>query len=170
MTTSIPPEAIVAGASIYWHFPPPTALASSVREFLSGLYGPLLDADEVFCVAMTAHELLENLTKYSVDGTSTFDVALRQRANQTYICIRTSNCCHPDRLDDVRQLVDRIRATTNPLTVYDELIVSSPDRAGSGLGLARIRAEADMEVACFVEGRQVTITAERRVTIRRPRP
>ena len=163
-----PPPRTIASTSVHWATPPPASLASQTREFLSNLYGELLDLDEVDCIAMTAHELLENVAEYSAEGASRIDVLLEDDNGRTQVRVRTCNSAPPDRLDELQRLVDRIRSTPDPLAVYDELIAGSPFRQGSGLGLARIRAEADMQLECTVHGCIVTIVAQRLVSIRRP--
>jgi hypothetical protein len=157
----------VAAASIQLHRPPPAVLASSVRQLLSAICQELLDPDERQSVAMAAHELIENIVKYSADGMRSFEVVLTTRGDQAWVRIRTQNNTVPEHRDDLRRIVEQVSRASDPVAIYDEMIEASPRREGSGLGLARIRAEAGMDVACSVEGTQITVIAERRVSIRR---
>lgn len=130
------------------------------------MYKELLEPEQTESVAMAAHELLENVVKYSTDGTSCFDAEIYDRGGQAYVRLCTRNAAAPERADDLRRLVERITRASDPIALYDELIVASPLRDESGLGLARVRAEGDMSIACSEEGHVITIVAERRVSIR----
>jgi hypothetical protein len=160
-------ERTIAAASIRLQRSPHAALASSVRELLSTICQELLDPDETQSVAMAAHELVENIVKYSTDGMRSFEVDLSTRGDQAWVRLRTRNHAVPEHRDDLQTVVERVSRASDPLAIYDELIESSSRREGSGLGLARIRAEAGMNVACLAEGTVITVVAERRVSIRR---
>ena len=55
----------------------------------------------------------------------------------------------------------RGQAAPDPVAYYDRLIRSTaPIMGTSGLGLARIRAEAGLDVDCTVEGREVSIVVQ----------
>jgi hypothetical protein len=155
-------------ASIRLSVRPADAIASRVRELLTVVYGDFLDPDETQSIAMAAHELLENVVKYGGDGESSFEVAVIDHGDGASVRLQTTNLAAPEHIDDLRCLVDRIRDTLDPVGLYDELIASSVHREGSGLGLARIRAEGGMDLACSVELGRIAVVAERRVSIRRP--
>jgi hypothetical protein len=54
-----------------------------------------------------------------------------------------------------------LRAATDPIAYYDRLIrATAPVLGSSGLGLARIRAEAGLDVDCSVSGREVSIVVQ----------
>ena len=159
-------DVVISAAVIRWNFPPPWTLASKVRELMLGIYEELLDPNEIQCVAMAAYELLENLLKYAGEGASVFDVEISNRAGGGHVRIRTTNIATSDRIDAVQRLVERIRGAADPISIYDELILAGAGPESSGLGLARIRAEGEMEVGCVANGVQVTVMAERRVKIR----
>lgn len=161
------PEKTVVAASLRWNVPLPEALASKVREMLFSISNEFLDGDEAHSVAMTGHELLENVVKYSTVGTSSFDLQIVERGDAAHVCILTRNHTTTEHGSNARQLVQRIAAASDPGAVYDELVAGSPSRRGSGLGLARLRAEADMHVACTEEEDVISIVAEKRVTMRR---
>jgi hypothetical protein len=160
------PVETVISASIRSNVRPSAVLASRMRELLFGIYGELLEPDEMYSVAMTAHELLENVTKYSADGQSTFEVEIFGRCSRNYVRLCTRNGCAPDDADRVGRLLARISSAPDPMTIYDDLVATSHLREGSGLGLARIRAEGEMSLLCSSDHAQITIVAERPVSIR----
>jgi hypothetical protein len=164
-TATLPPA--LMRASIRLSIRPAGAIASRVRELLTVVYGDFLEPDETQSIAMAAHELLENVVKYGGDGESSFEVDVVDHDDGVSVRLKTTNLAAPEHIDELRGLVDRIRDTLDPVGLYDELIASSVHRAGSGLGLARIRAEGGMDLACSVELGRIAIVAERRVSIRR---
>jgi hypothetical protein len=155
----------IASTVIRWNVRPPKRFASSVRELVSDSYQGLLDTDEALRIAMAAHEMVENLVKYSSDGKSSFEVEICDSDGRRYVRLRSRNSAAPEDLQGATRLIERIQSAADPVAIYDQLIAESPGRAGSGLGLARIRAEAEMDIACSAEGSQFTVVAERRVSL-----
>ena len=65
------------------------------------------------------------------------------------------------KLREVTRRVSELKAAPDPIAYYDRLIRSTAPVMGmSGLGLARIRAEAGLDVDCSVEGREVSIVVQ----------
>jgi hypothetical protein len=134
----------------------------TTREFVRGVYDVLLgDSDLSWRVAMATHELLENLDKYASAGFREFEIGLVERNGQRFVRIRTTNRSTPERLAVLRSVLNEVGGSSDPFRTYIEYMVrSSKSRSKSGLGLARIRAEARMEIRHVISGNQVTITAE----------
>jgi hypothetical protein len=152
--------AVINTACLSFDFRPAMPLVSSTRRYLDMLYGSLFDdPDETYRLTLTAHELLENLVKYS-EGASQLLVGVREDSDETYACVETRNHSSPERLAAVSQLIEGFAGASSALTAYDELLASSVDREGSGLGLARICAEGGMRLECEITGNELTIRAE----------
>src|SRR5215216_424611 len=128
MSRETAPEKTVVAASLRWDVPLPKALASKVRELLLSISTELLDRDEAHSVAMAAHELLENVVKYSTVGPSSFDLQIVERGDEAHVRFRTRNQTTTEHGSNVRQLVQRIATASDPVAVYDELIAGSPLR------------------------------------------
>ena len=71
--------------------------------------------------------------------------------------VRSTNRTTPDRLDELKRRIDSLQALPDPMALYVSMMSESAQRAGSGLGLARIRVEGEMELAYDIEGDSVTI-------------
>src|SRR6185436_8723976 len=99
------PERTVVAATLRWNVPLPETLASKVREMLFSISNELLDRDEAHSVAMTGHELLENVVKYSTVGTSSFDLQIVERGNEAHVCFRTRNHTTTEHGRNAQQLV-----------------------------------------------------------------
>jgi hypothetical protein len=149
-------------------FEPRGKLISSTSKFVKDFYDPLLvDPDTTSRIVLTAHELLENTAKYASDGVTRMQVALAEREGQIYVQIETRNRAVPHRLVELLTFLDEIRDADDPLALYYRFIARSATRSeGSGLGLARIRAEGEMSLAYAVDGDEVTIVAETPVELR----
>lgn len=141
-------------------FRPSVELISSTRRYVHELLNSMLsDPDASSRVALTIHELLENTLKYSVDGHAQLDVAvdMDEDEGKQVVEIRSSNRASPAQLDEVRSRIDALQDLSDPMALYVSMMVESTRRNGSGLGLVRIRVEGEMQLACDIDGDQVTI-------------
>lgn len=148
--------------SLTLSFQPLAQQIGSLRSALSDLCKPhLTDPDQLSRVLLAAHELLENIVKYSTGSEAEFHVALEACDARIRVRLRTKNRAHPDRLDDACQRLDALDAASDPVAHYDELIRSSAGRRDvSGLGLARIPAESEMRLRYAVDQDWLVLTAE----------
>jgi hypothetical protein len=148
-------------------FRPGIDLISSTRRFVTDFFdGVVTDPDASSRVAMTIHELLENVFKYSVDGCARVDIALGDRAEKKVVRILSTNRASVDRMVELTRRLDELRGTEDPLKLYYRIIAQSAKRKeGSGLGLARIRAEGEMDLSYVIDGDQITIVAETPVEV-----
>jgi two-component sensor histidine kinase len=149
-------------------FRPTLPLVAEVRKFVSALYDAILsDPDVTSRIGLTTHELLENAMKYSSDGRAKIHIEIRRLGPEDVICLRISNKANPDRLLDLQNQFDRMGASSDSFAYFTGLMVETAKRKpGSGLGLARIWAEAEMKMTCEIEGPVATIVAETSVHVR----
>ncbi len=110
---------------------------------------------------MAAHELVENVLKYGSTPEVGLEFELERLADKSFVRLRTRNTAAPEQLREVARRVSELREAPDPIAYYDRLIRSTAPMAGmSGLGLARIVAEAGLDVSCSVEGREVSIVVQ----------
>lgn len=140
-------------------FHPTVVLTTVVRRFVSNFYGQLLgDVDSTSRLAMVAQELLENAIKYTSYGETVLRVELDDGAG--IVRIHTSNRTNAEHIEMLRRLIEEMRSAPDPFVFYQGLLrTTMHDLDGSGLGLARIRCEGDMEVDLTVDGDLVAVTA-----------
>ncbi|WP_437739632.1 hypothetical protein WMF39_28360 [Sorangium sp. So ce1504] len=110
---------------------------------------------------MAAHELVENLIKYSSGPEVSIELALEEGEGARVLVIRARNEASPERLREVERRLSALRSASDPVKHYDELICETAMVEGvSGLGLARVRAEGGLDVDHTIEGSRLTIIAQ----------
>jgi hypothetical protein len=143
----------------YFHlsFRPNIRLVSTVRRFTDEFYRRVLAEQEVSArLALATHELLENAVAYATDG----ETAIRIELHEEKLVVKTWNRTTPDRLAAVRDMIDEINRTADADDYYQAQLLKTARRTdGSGLGLARIRAEALMTLGYEIDHDQLCILA-----------
>jgi hypothetical protein len=143
-------------------FRPTVALVSTVRRFVSEFYRELCDADISHKLAMATHEMLENAVHYSTDQCAELTISAVKHDREIVVTIRTKNRATTERLAKVRVALDEVVGAEDATTMYNRLVRRAAKRTdgGSGLGLGRIRAEADLALSYAIDGDTVAVTAE----------
>lgn len=143
----------------YFHlsFRPNIKLVSTVRRFTAEFYKRVLVDQELSSrLALATHELLENAVAYALDG----ETAVRIEIDGDMLTIKTWNRSTYERVTALRTMIDEMNATENADEYYQSQLVRTAKRTdGSGLGLARIRAEAEMNLAYEIDKDRVCILA-----------
>lgn len=158
-TRSDPP-----GEEVMLCFPPRKSYVAPATDFVTCFCSEhTLDKATLSRVQLAAHELSENVVKYAADQACTVRVRTdRDPANDgpVSLSITTENAVLPDALRNVEAYLSALEAATDPDEFYDERIAETAKRAnGSGLGLARIRSEAAMDIRHHSHGGRLCITA-----------
>jgi hypothetical protein len=110
---------------------------------------------------MVAHELLENLTKYAGDGPVRLEVEVQSHQDRHQVKITSTNQASTERLAELQLILEEISETREPRATYLRYMADSVAKVeGSRLGLARIRAEGEMEIQYTLHGNEITICAQ----------
>jgi anti-sigma regulatory factor (Ser/Thr protein kinase) len=142
-------------------FRPTTTLISSTRRFAGDVLGSVLrDPDSTSRIALAIHELLENTLKYSTDGQALLNVTVGSEIDgRRRVEVTARNRATPEQAQDLGRRIHDINVADDPMALYVGLMRDSAQRSGSGLGLARIRVEGEMQLSCALEGDAVIVSA-----------
>jgi hypothetical protein len=107
-------------------------------------------------LALAAHELVQNAVSYaSAPGV---ELRLEVDSHDRRVRVSVTNAVAPAQLAELQARVAAVAAQADPLEGYLTAMRSNPEARG-GLGLARVRFEAALELSVSVEGARVTVHA-----------
>jgi hypothetical protein len=134
---------------------------TAVRRFVAELTDSVVhDSELASRMAMATHELLENAVKYSSDPKRLVTLQLRAEAERS-INVTVLNASNEALVAPLRALVRELNEAPDPIANYQLMIARSLRQdTGSGLGLARIRAEAEMRLSCDFHGDLLSVSAQ----------
>jgi anti-sigma regulatory factor (Ser/Thr protein kinase) len=140
-------------------------VVSKVRRFIEGFVAesaermgtPLSLADRV---AMTAHELLENVAKYAEDRHGVLRLVSRsEEGGRRRLIVSVSNNTSLLHIERIKAIFRELAEAEDPMAHYLTLLRRKTGQDESGLGLARIRAECGMLLSLSVDQQQVRVSA-----------
>ena len=135
-------------------------MVSVIRRFVEEIAERLgADDDLSSRVALTAHELLENVAKYGVGAQGVLTLETRAEGEGRRLILTVTNKTMAGHIDRLRQTFRAMDGAEDAFAYYFHLMNSSAVDEPGGLGLARIPAEADMRLALSLVGDEVTISA-----------
>ena len=136
-------------------------MVSPTRRIIEAKLGPALDdEDAIFRVAMTAHELLENAAKYASDGKARLEVSVKPRGEDAIVRVVVTNNATREHIDQLGACYAEMNANRDAMAHYFSLMrLNAKAGAVSRLGLARVRAEGEMEIEVDVQGDTVKVVA-----------
>ena len=147
----------------YFHlsFAPNIKLVTTVRRFTGEFYRRILPDHEVASrLALATHELLENAVAYAADG----ETGVRIELDAANLTVRTWNRVSSPHLKDLTSAIDELNRASDPDVYYQQMPAKGAVRTeGSGLGLARVRAEAQMAVSYEIEADRVCVIAHTQI-------
>lgn len=143
-------------------FFPNEYLVSAISQLVSNFCQiGLRDLDISSRFHMAAHELAENITKYSTASRVSLEVELAETGGVHTLSVRTQNQAAPERLEELEKRLEELKTTNDPVGLYDRMIEQSAPLEGvSGLGLARIRAEGGLDFDYRIDGNEVTLVVQ----------
>jgi hypothetical protein len=150
------------GLYICLSFFPNEYLVSAISQLVSDFCRiGLRDLDISSRFHMAAHELAENITKYSTASRVSLEVELSETGGVHTLSVRTRNQAAPERLEELEKRLEELKTTKDPVGLYDRMIEQSAPLEGvSGLGLARIRAEGGLDFDYHIQGNEVTLVVQ----------
>jgi len=136
-------------------------MVSPTRRIIEAKLGPALDdEDAIFRVAMTAHELLENAAKYASDGKARLEVSVQPRGDDAIVRVVVTNNAAREHIEQLGTCYAEMNANGDAMAHYFSLMrLNAKAGAVSRLGLARVRAEGEMDIEIDIQGDTVKVVA-----------
>ena len=137
-------------------------LVSPTRRYVESVLKRMIkDADFVARAAIVVHELLDNGAKYAPPGARIeFSLTLAGGAEAS-LTIRLTNRTTPAHVERLQRFISEVNGAQDATALYIEMMCRQPlDRTVSGLGLARIRAEAEMNLDLVIAADTATIVVK----------
>ncbi len=135
---------------------------TSVRRTVCDMAQAVVRDDDLASrLALTTHELLENALKYASDEHQPVTLKLWvDSSGRAQVVVE--NASNPALFQTLAEHLRQLSAAKDPVENYHRLVAESLHRnTGSGLGLARILAEAEMSVSCDLsEAMILTVRAD----------
>lgn len=156
--SSLARQAMV-GAALFMAFQPSADLLQGVIRWLMNLCQlTLAQAEPAYRLRLAVNELVENAAKYAIEPNVRVGVELLEREGAMILRLSTRNRATPEDLGCAVDLLTELKNAADPVAFYDQLVLESAPKPGvSGLGLARIRAEGELELYFEVEANELSI-------------
>jgi anti-sigma regulatory factor (Ser/Thr protein kinase) len=107
-------------------------------------------------LALATHELVQNAIANAVSADIALQLELDRKTGRVRVSV--SNDAHADQIEVLRERLGRTLSHEDPLEGYLAAMKDDPHSRG-GIGLARIRFEAALELDLEVAGERVTMHA-----------
>jgi anti-sigma regulatory factor (Ser/Thr protein kinase) len=137
---------------------PPWVFVDEIRRFVESFCacacpGQTREAQ----VALAVHELMQNAIPQA--GGDDVDLTLQVDPAADRIEIAVSNPCSEEQFQELLTRIERLNSEPDALRSYLRAMTEAPALTRGGLGLARVRFEAQLELSVLREGRRVTVLA-----------
>jgi len=137
---------------------PPWVFVDEIRRFVESFCACACPGESREAqVALAVHELMQNAIPQA--SGEDVDLTLQVDPAADRIEVAVTNLCSDAAFAELRSRVDRINAEPDALRSYLRAMEEAPALARGGLGLARVRFEAQLELAVIREGARVTVLA-----------
>jgi anti-sigma regulatory factor (Ser/Thr protein kinase) len=151
-----------AGAPIqlFIRMNPPWVFIDEIRRFVESFCScASLGPDREAQVALAVHELMQNAVPFAHGEEVELDLEVDQRADR--VRIRVLNACPDDECQKLRDRIEAMYREPDALAHYLTAMKERPLSARGGLGLARVRFEAQLEIQVRrVSAGRVVVEAE----------
>jgi hypothetical protein len=135
-------------------FCPDAELVVVVRRFVDDFCTRILNMDSRGLLAVAIHELLENGVKHSADGHVKVHIEVRKTDSGILVELETTNAASAEDRAALKKLV-AARDEAGDVQKFYHAMMLKP--GPGGLGLARIMAEAGMDLAFDIGDAKIRI-------------
>ena len=163
-------DAVQSGgdAVLFLRMQPSWVVVDDIRHFVETFCASACpEAAREEQLALATHELVQN----AIANAATPDIELKLELDRSAskVKVSVSNHARLDQIEVLRTRLNETRSHANPLEGYVAAMREDPTSRG-GIGLARIRFEAALELELEVAGEKVTMHAFGPLTAPDPEP
>jgi anti-sigma regulatory factor (Ser/Thr protein kinase) len=124
---------------------PPWMFIDEIRRFVESFCAcASLGPDREAQVALAVHELMQNAVPHARGQEIELDLEVDPRADR--VSIRVANRCPEDEYEALRRRIEAMYREPDALAHYLMTMKEQPSTARGGLGLARVRFEAQLDI------------------------
>jgi two-component sensor histidine kinase len=153
----LPTARVDDAAILFLRMQPSWMVVDDIRRFVQTFCAsacPRAEREEHLGIA--THELVQNAICNA--ATPDIEVKVEVDAGGERVRLSVTNVARPDQIEVLRERLQRTIAGSDALEAYLRAMHEDPHSRG-GIGLARIRFEAALDLALEVEGTRVTVHA-----------
>jgi anti-sigma regulatory factor (Ser/Thr protein kinase) len=137
---------------------PPWVFIDELRRFTESFCACACPGqDREAQVALAVHELMQNAVPQAHG--EEVELMLEVSRERDVVAIRVSNRCSDDDFDGLRARVEKMNSEPDALAHYVQTMKENPATTRGGLGLARVRFEAQLEISVRREAGRVIVEA-----------
>lgn len=146
-----------ASAVLYLRMEPSWGQVDEIRQFVESFCASASAGPErKEQLALATHELVQNAIAHANSPHIELKLELNRETGRVEVSV--SNMAGADQIAVLRSRLARTLSHANPLDGYVAAMREAPEERG-GIGLARIRFEAALDLEIEVEGEKVTVHA-----------
>ncbi len=137
---------------------PPWVFIDEIRRFVESFCAcAATGANRESQLALAVHELMQNAVPHSHD--EEVDLVLQVDTDGDRVEVAVTNCCTEAEYKAIHERVSRMNSEPDALRHYVTAMKESPSTVRGGLGLARVRFEAQLELSVSRSPGHVTVHA-----------
>lgn len=145
-----------AAAVLFLKLEPTWVMVDDIRQLVAAFCATTCGGERQDQLALAAHELVQNAIAHAASPDIELELSLDRAGDRAVVSV--TNRARPDAIAALRARLARTVAHGSALDGYLAAMRDNPHARG-GLGLARIRYEAALELALDIEGDRVTVRA-----------
>ena len=137
---------------------PPWVFIDELRRFTESFCACACPGqDREAQVALAVHELMQNAVPHSFG--EEVELQLEVSRERDIVAIKVSNRCSDEDYERLRERIQKMNDEPDALAHYVKMMRENPANTRGGLGLARVRFEAQLEISVRREAGRVVVEA-----------
>jgi anti-sigma regulatory factor (Ser/Thr protein kinase) len=145
MTSAEEPGRPAAPIRLFIRMNPPWVFIDEIRRFVESFCAcAALGPDREAQIALAVHELMQNAVPHARGADVELDLEVDPKSDK--VTARVTNDCPEEEFVALRERIDAMYLEKDALRDYLRTMKEQPSTARGGLGLARVRFEAQMDV------------------------